>query len=59
MPESKKIKEYRDTLQDLAKPHSETRRKELHGKSSKLGTEIYGEERKGKPKTKPGGKPRR
>jgi hypothetical protein len=59
MPESRKIKEYRRTLQDMAKPHSDLRRKELEGKSAKLGTEIYGEERKGKPKTRPGSKPRR
>jgi hypothetical protein len=59
MAESKKIKDYRKTLQDMAKPQSEGRRKELEGKAAKLGTEIYGEERKGKPKFKPGNKPRR
>ena len=59
MAESKKIKEYRKTLQDMAKPQPEQRRKELEGKAAKLGTEIYGEERKGKPKLKPGSKPRR
>jgi len=59
MKESRKIKEYRKSLQDLAKPQSKERRKELEGKAAKLGTEIYGEERKGKPKIKPGGKPRR
>jgi hypothetical protein len=59
MAESKKIKEYRKTLQDMSKPQSEQRRKELEGKAAKLGTEIYGEERKGKPKIKPGTKPRR
>ena len=59
MAESKKIKEYRKTLQDMAKPQPEERRKELEGKAAKLGTEIYGEERKGKPKIKPGNKPRR
>ena len=59
MAESKKIKEYRKTLQDMAKPQPEQRRKELEGKAAKLGTEIYGEERKGKPKIKPGNKPRR
>jgi hypothetical protein len=58
MAESKKIKEYRKTLQDMAKPQSEQRRKVLEGKAAKLGTEIYGEERKGKPKVKPGSKPR-
>jgi hypothetical protein len=59
MKESRKIKEYRKSLQDLAKPQSKERRKVLEGKAAKLGTEIYGEERKGKPKIKPGGKPRR
>ena len=59
MAESKKIKEYRKTLHEMAKPQSEVRRKELEGKAAKLGTEIYGEERKGKPKVKPGDRPRR
>jgi hypothetical protein len=59
MPESRKIREYRETLQELAKPQSEGRRKELRGKSSKLGTEIHGEERKGKPKSERADKPRR
>jgi hypothetical protein len=59
MAESKKIKEYRKSLQDMAKPQSEERRKELEGEAAKLGNEIYGEERKGKPKIKPGSKPRR
>jgi hypothetical protein len=60
MPESKKVKEYRKTLQDMAKPNDKRgKKKELEGKAAKLGTEIYGEERKGKPKTKPGNKPRR
>jgi hypothetical protein len=58
MPESKKVKEYRDTLQDMSKPQTRRRKKELEGKAAKLGTEIYGEERKGKPKIKPGNKPR-
>ena len=58
MAESKKIKEYRKTLQDMAKPQPEERRKVLEGKAAKLGTEIYGEERKGRPKIKPGNKPR-
>jgi hypothetical protein len=59
MAESKKVKAYRKSLQDMAKPQSEERRKALEGKAAKLGTEIYGEERKGKPKAGPGGKPRR
>jgi hypothetical protein len=59
MAESKKVRRYRETLHELAKPQTETRRKELEGKAAKLGTEIYGEERKGKPKIKPGNKPRR
>ena len=59
MAESKKIKEYRKTLHEMAKPQPEERRKELEGKAAKLGTEIHGEERKGKPKVKPAGKPRR
>lgn len=59
MAESKKISRYRETLHEMAKPHDETRRSELEGKAAKLGTEIYGEERKGKPKIKPGDKPRR
>ena len=53
MAESMKVKEYRKSLQDMAKPQPEQRRKELEGKAAKLGTEIYGEERKGKPKIKP------
>ena len=59
MAESKKIRRYRETLQDMAKPQTEERHKVLEGKAAKLGTEIYGEQRKGKPKTKPGDKPRR
>ncbi len=59
MTESRKVKDYRETLQDMAKPQSEERRKVLEGKAAKLGTEIYGEERKGKPKIRPGDKPRR
>jgi hypothetical protein len=59
MAESKKIKAYRKSLQDMAKPQTEERHKVLEGKAAKLGTEIYGEERKGKPKSSPGGKPRR
>jgi hypothetical protein len=59
MPESKKVKEYRKTLQEMAKPHGKQHKKVLEGKAAKLGTEIYGEERKGRPKVKPGNKPRR
>jgi hypothetical protein len=59
MAESRKIRDYRKTLQDMAKPQSEERHKVLEGKAAKLGTEIYGEERKGKPKIEPGNKPRR
>ena len=59
MAESRKVREYRKILQDMAKPQAEERRKVLEGKAAKLGTEIYGEERKGKPKVKPGNKPRR
>jgi hypothetical protein len=59
MAESKKVKKYRETLQEMAKPQPEAQRKELEGEAAKLGTEIYGEERKGKPKIKPGDKPRR
>ncbi len=58
MADSRKVKEYRKSLQDMAKPQPEQRRKELEGKAAKLGTEIHGEERKGKPTTKPGGTPR-
>ena len=59
MAESKKIRRYRETLQDMAKPQTEERHKLLEGKAAKLGTEIYGEQRKGKPKIKPSDKPRR
>jgi hypothetical protein len=59
MPESKKIKTYRKTLHEMAKPQGAKRKGELEGKAAKLGTEIYGEERRAKPKTRPGGKPRR
>jgi len=55
MPERRKIKEYRDTLHEMAKPVTEERRKRLEGKAAKLGIEIHGEERKGRPKTKPRG----
>jgi hypothetical protein len=57
--ESKKVRKYREALHEMAKPQSKERRRELEGKAGKLGTEIYGEERKGKPKIKPGNKPRR
>jgi hypothetical protein len=59
MAESRRIKEYRKSLQDMAKPQPEERRKVLEGKAAKLGAEIYGGERKGKPKIEPGDKPRR
>ena len=59
MKESRKVKVYRETLQDMAKPQSEEGRKVLEGKAAKLGTEIYGEERKGKPKARRGDKPHR
>lgn len=52
MPERKKIKEYRETLRGLAKPRKAQQRKELEGKAAKLGIELYGEERKGKPSVK-------
>ena len=58
MAESRKIRAYRETLQDMAKPQTEERHKVLEGKAAKLGTEIYGEQRKGKPKIKPDNKPR-
>ena len=59
MVESRKVKEYRKSLQDMAKPQPEPERREAEGKAAKLGNEIYGEERKGKPDIKPGNKPRR
>ena len=59
MAERKKVKEYREAVHELAKPHGKQHKKVLEGKASKLGTEIYGEERKGKPKAKPGSKPRK
>jgi hypothetical protein len=59
MAESRKVRRYRETLHDMARPQPEARHKVLEGKAAKLGTEIYGEERKGKPKTRPGDKPRR
>ena len=59
MPESKKIRTYRKTLHEMAKPQTPGRKRELEGEAGKLGTEIYGEERKAKPKTRPGSKPRR
>jgi len=39
----------------MAKPHTEERHKVLEGKAAELGTEIYGEECKDRPKIKPGG----
>jgi hypothetical protein len=59
MAERKKIREYRDALHEMPKPRKKSRRKSLEGKAAKLGAEIYGEERKAKPKTKGGAKPRR
>ena len=59
MPERKKIRAYREALHRMAKPQTDEGRKALEGKAAKLGTEIYGEERKAKPKTKTDGKPRR
>jgi hypothetical protein len=59
MAERKKTKEYRETLQKMAKPQKRAQRKELEGKAAKLGIELYGEERKGKPQVKLTGKPRR
>jgi hypothetical protein len=59
MSESKKLKDYRKTLHEMAKPHGKQHKKVLEGKAAKLGTEIYGDERKAKPKIKPGNKPRR
>jgi hypothetical protein len=53
MPERKKVREYRATLHEMARPQTGARRKLLEGKAAKLGTEIHGEERKGRPKTKP------
>jgi hypothetical protein len=57
MPESKKIKAYREATQELAKPHGKRHKQVLEGKAAKLGTEIYGEESKGRPQSKPGSKP--
>jgi hypothetical protein len=61
MPERKKVREYRDTLHKMARGEAqdETTVKKLEGKAAKLGVEIYGEERKGKPRTKVTGRPRR
>ena len=59
MPESRKVKAYREKLHKIATPRNKKRRAELEGEAAKLGNEIYGEERKGKPRSKPGGKPRR
>jgi hypothetical protein len=63
MPERKKVKEYRETLQQMAKSRKGNKKgkqgKELEGQAAKLGVELYGEERKGKPAVKLKGKPRR
>jgi hypothetical protein len=59
MAERKKIREYRGALHEMAKPQKDERRKTLEGKAAKLGTEIYGEERKAKPKMKTNTRPRR
>lgn len=59
MPERKKVKEYRETLQQMAKPKKAKQRQALEGKAAKLGIELYGEERKGRPDVKLKGKPRR
>ena len=59
MPERKKVREYREAVQELAKPHGRQHKKVLEGRASKLGTEIYGEERKGRPEAKRGNKPRK
>jgi hypothetical protein len=53
MPERKKIRDYRKTLHEMATPLEEERRKVLEGKAAKLGIEISGEEKKGKPKVRP------
>jgi hypothetical protein len=58
MAESRRVKECRETLQELAKPRNARRRKELEGKAAKLGTALHDEESKGKPVAKPGSKPR-
>lgn len=62
MPDRKKVREYRETLHQMAQDRAGTR-KELEGKAAKLGVEIYGEERKGKPRGSTSrsakGKPRR
>jgi hypothetical protein len=59
MAERRMIREYREAPHEMASPRKEGRRKSLAGKAAKLGAEIYGEERKAKPKTKGGAKPRR
>jgi hypothetical protein len=43
----------------MAEPQKEGGHKSRAGKAAKFGAEIYGEERKAKPKTKGGVKPRR
>lgn len=59
MAERRTIREYREALREMAEPQKEGGRKSRVGKAAKLGAEIYGEERKAKPKTKGGVKPRR
>ena len=62
MPDRKKLRAYRETLHQMAQDRAGTR-KDLEGKAAKLGLEIYGEERKGKPRGSTSGgakaKPRR
>lgn len=59
MAERRKIREYREALREMAEPQKEGGHKSRAGKAAKFGAEIYGEERKAKPKTKGGAKPRR
>jgi len=59
MADRKKFGEYREILREMAEPQKNLRRQHLEGKAAKLGTEIYGEERKGKLQTKADAKPRR
>ena len=59
MAERKKVKTYREALHELAKPRTARQRKKLEGDADKLGIELYGEERKGKPPVKVKKKARR
>ena len=59
MSDNKKIKDYRKSLRDMAKTEPEEQRRTAEGKAAKLGNEIAGEERKGKPEYKPSDKPPR